>query len=337
MKKYLIDPRKLWCKANFHCHTNISDGAFTPAEIKELYKKQGYKIVAYSDHKVIVDNSYLCDDDFVALTAVEYNMEGGSWTADKWQDTECIHLNLFAKDPHNTFHTACSVKNIDGWQYEKYKDTFRCDGYTRVFTLESINETIKRANEAGFLVQYNHPNWSLNTQDLYLNLEGLWSVEILNYATEIESASDYCPYIYQQMLDNGKKLFCSMGDDNHNYGKSLVGSFGGFNYVGVDKLSYGNVMNAMEKGDFYCSSGPQIHALYIEGDRIFVECDPAENIVFTSRKRRFTNYAGKGLTFAEFALWDVKDFFRITVCDGKGGRAHTRAYFADEIEKLCRS
>ena len=331
MKKYLIDPKLEWCKANFHCHTTVSDGAFTPEEIKRIYMEQGYKIVAFSDHKVIVDHYDLCDDDFVAITSVEYNMED-KWDSASWRDSETIHLNLFAKNPHNTFHTACSVKNIDEWQYKKYKDNFRCDGYTRVFSSESINETIRRANEAGFLVQYNHPNWSLNTRDLYMKLEGVWSLEILNYATELESGAEYCPNIYDDMLDHGKKLFCSMGDDNHNYGKSLIGSFGGFNYVGVEKLNYKNVLDAMEKGTFYCSTGPSIRALYIEDNMIKVECDPAANIIFKSKNRRLCNYAGVELTYAEFPLEEVKEYFRITVCDDKGGRAHTRAYFEEELK-----
>lgn len=331
MKKYLIDPKLEWCKANFHCHTTVSDGAFTPEEIKKIYMAQGYKIVAFSDHKVIVDHYDLCDDDFVAITSAEYNTED-KWDFASWRDSETIHLNLFAKDPHNTFHTACSVKNIDEWQYEKYKESFRCDGYTRLFTIESINETIRRLNEAGFLVQYNHPNWSLNTRDLYMKLEGVWSLEILNYATELESGAEYCPYIYDDMLDHGKKLFCSMGDDNHNYGKSEVGSFGGFNFVGVEKLNYKNVLSAMENGTFYCSTGPRIRALYIEDDMIRIECDPAANIILKSKNRRFFNSVGDGITYAEFPVDAVKDYFRITVFGENGKRAHTRAYFEEELK-----
>ena len=332
MKKYLIDPAKKWCKANLHCHTTVSDGAFSPAEIKELYKAHGYEIVAFSDHKVIVDNSYLCDDDFIALTAVEYNTEN-AWGEDTWRDAETVHLNLFAKEPHNTFHPACSLKNIDQWQIERYKDSFRCDGYTRVLTVESVNETIRRANEAGFLVQYNHPNWSLNSKDLYLKLKGLWSVEIYNYMTDLETGSEYCPYIYEEMLDSGMKLCCTMGDDNHNYGRRTDGSFGGFNFIGVDKLTYANVVRAMERGDVYCSSGPKIRALYIEDGMIKVECDPVESVIFSSKNRRYLNYHGKGLVSAEFPLSAAVGRFRIIVVDSKGKAAHTRAYYEDEFNQ----
>jgi len=328
MKKYLIDPTKRQYKANLHCHTVLSDGSLTPEEIKERYKAHGYEIVAFSDHEILHDNSHLTDDGFVAITAVEYSINQG--IASTWRDEKSIHLNLFSKDPHNTFHTASSVRN-GGRYYPRFKDEFRCDGFDRVYTEECINEVIKRAIAAGFLVQLNHPNWSMNTREDYMAFKGLWALEILNYCTELETGAEYCPYIYDDMLNGGKRLFCTMGDDNHNGGGSDVGSYGGATYILVDSLSYKNVWGAMEKGDFYCSSGPRIRALYIEDGKIVVECDPAQNIILNGQNRRFRNVYRAGLTRAEFDLDFVGDRFRITVCDDKGGRAHTSAYFLDEI------
>ena len=329
MRKYLIDPKQKWCKANLHCHTVLSDGCLTPEEIKERYMAHGYQVVAFSDHEILHDNSYLCDENFVALTAVEYSINDH---APFWRDERTIHINLFSRDPHNTFHPASSVRNA-GRYYERFKDEFRCDGYDRVYTKESINETIRRANEAGFLVQYNHPNWSLNTREDYMAIEGLWSLEILNYCTELETGAEYCPIIYEDMLNHGKRLFCSMGDDNHNGDKGDFGSYGGVTYIGVDSLTYENVFNAMEQGKIYCSSGPRIHSLYVEDGKVVVECDPATNVVFTSENRRFMNRFGENLTHAEFPLDGASLYFRITVFDDKGGRAHTSAYYLEDLEK----
>ena len=41
-------------KTNLHCHTNVSDGRLSPAEVKELYMAHGYSIVAYTDHEVLI-------------------------------------------------------------------------------------------------------------------------------------------------------------------------------------------------------------------------------------------------------------------------------------------
>ena len=50
MRKYLLPKEGNFYKANLHCHTNLSDGDFTPEEIKEMYKTEGYSVVAYTDH-----------------------------------------------------------------------------------------------------------------------------------------------------------------------------------------------------------------------------------------------------------------------------------------------
>jgi len=328
MRKYLINPYKTYYKANMHCHTTNSDGNFTPEEIKKLYMDKGYSIVAYSDHDVIVDNSHLTDDNFIALTSTEYSINE---SGDDHHKNKVVHLNLFAKDPHNTFHVACSWNNIYGGKDHKFAKDIKLDGYERVYTIESLNETIKRANDAGFLVQYNHPHWSLNTREDYINLKGLWSLEILNYLTEIETGAEYCPYIYDDMLNSGMKLFCTMGDDNHNFSKSTVGSFGGYTLIGCEKLTYGNVIKAMECGDFYCSSGPVIKSLYIEDGKIFLECSEAQNIIITCKDRRYRNHFGENLTKAEFDIKSGDSHFRITVVDKYGNKAHTNVYYTKEL------
>ena len=39
MKQYLLPPTGTFYKVNMHCHTTISDGSFTPEEIKALDEK----------------------------------------------------------------------------------------------------------------------------------------------------------------------------------------------------------------------------------------------------------------------------------------------------------
>ena len=174
MKKYLINPNLNWYKANLHCHTTNSDGFYTPEQIKKIYKEHGYSVVAYTDHDVIFDNSHLTDDDFVALTAVEYSIYPRGNV--RWRDMSLIHLNLFSKDPHNLFHPAAYKEMLNERQVELFKSKYNmdipCDNYHREFTNESVQETIDRANKMGFLVQFNHPNWSLNVRDDYINLKG---------------------------------------------------------------------------------------------------------------------------------------------------------------------
>ena len=59
------------------------------------------------------------------------------------------------------------------------------------YKISSINKMIKRASEHGYLVQYNHPVWSLHTDKDYENLKGLWGVEVYNHCCNNDAGVQY--------------------------------------------------------------------------------------------------------------------------------------------------
>ncbi len=345
MKKYLLPNNVNWYRANMHCHTTVSDGSFTPEEVKEAYKAHGYSIVAYTDHEIMVDHSYLNDEGFLALTSSEYSItEGepsfpliGDSELAPWQRRKTVHMCVYSKKQHNKFQPAAD-KGSYSWVNDKYKEGIECDGYHREYTKKSLNETIRRLNKAGFLVQLNHPSWSLNDRRDYLSLKGLWSLEILNYATERITGKEYCPMVYDEMVSSGMyDLCCTMGDDNHNRGRSVAHSFGGSTMIGAESLEYDKVFEAMEKGHVYCTSGrdnpPLIHALYVEDNKIKVDCSPAKTVFLNGYARTYRIVEaeeGETITHAEFNLDKNEVYFRITVRDEYGNNAHTHNYFVKD-------
>ena len=50
MKRDLLPASGNFYKANLHCHSTVSDGALTPEALKELYTKNGYSVIAFTDH-----------------------------------------------------------------------------------------------------------------------------------------------------------------------------------------------------------------------------------------------------------------------------------------------
>ncbi len=338
MRTYLLPPDLNWYRANLHCHTIHSDGFWPPERVKDEYRKAGFSVVAYSDHNVLVPHNDLTDENFVALTATELDVSAQKVPEDEmpfmvenngWRYRPTHHLNLFSKVPdpgpmpfRNTMWGA-QHNCFDGTDEEKARRA--------AWTPENVNHLIEEANKAGFLVQYNHPNWSLAEPADFLPLRGLWSLEILNWCTEVETGGEYCPYVYDMMLRRtGPGLFCSMGDDNHNHGGDLMGSFGGSTMFGAKELTYDAIVRSMERGDFYCTEGrvdpPRFLALYVESGVVHVECTPCDFVWFVGDGRRYADKRVGPVTHAEFPFWKDDRWFRIQLRDARGNNANSHAY-----------
>jgi hypothetical protein len=342
MKKYLLPPNVNWYRANFHCHTTESDGHFTPEQVKEAYKAQGYSIVAYTDHEKLLPHQDLNDESFLALTSSELSLMvdndpipvlENEPTDRNWTHRRTYHMNIFSKNP-NASGLDFLKNTIYGAQRGFFPGSEQECKELAEFSYEKVNEVIAKCNEAGFFVQLNHPFWSMNIREDYMALKGLWGLEILNYATQLITLSEYCPFVYDDMLRSGenKSLRCTMGDDNHNRRENdrYRGSFGGSTIIGAKELTYEAIIDALEKGHFYCSSGakthPEIHALYIEDGVVKVDCSPASDVFFIGYTRRFQNAYGENLTHAEFPLTDSDTYFHIIVRDKFDNRAHSQTY-----------
>ena len=162
MKRILIDKDKKYFKANLHTHSTFSDGRFTVEQIKEEYKKRGYSVVAFTDHEHLIDHSYLNDQNFLAITACEVAIkEFAQQSTLKNYNMRVAHLNFYALDPKNTL-TPCYNSAYDHFIKPEYAHLIRHEGeYERVYSPEGINDMVAKARDAGFIVSYNHPTWSL--------------------------------------------------------------------------------------------------------------------------------------------------------------------------------
>ena len=112
--------------------------------------------------------------------------------------------------------------------------------------------------------------------------------------------------------------------------------------IKAEKLEYGNIMEALENGDFYASSGPAINELYLEDGVLHVKTSPAAKIEVITERRERRCIRGEDLTEAVFDLSDyirtsgevaekrLPAWFRVNVYDRTGEEAHSRAYFEED-------
>lgn len=343
MRKIFLSDKLTWYKANLHGHTTLSDGSFTPEEVKDIYKKHGYSIIAFSDHEYCFAHPELQDDGFVALTAYEMQIQEDGLLFPEYH-RRLFHLLMIAMEMNNDVLVAFSPSEMQyAGMKTRHLGTAKYSGQVlekREFSTEGINRIIADASKQGFLVALCHPIWSLHEVKDLQGLKGLFAMEIFNAGTELGSSPEsYCPHMYDAMLKDGQHIGCLANDDNHNHyplDDPRSDLFGGFTMIGVPSLSYGHVIDALSSGMYYASRGPLIHSLYFEQGCFHITCSPAWRIHFNNgmRYRPCSAYATDkgGITEAVFTIPDDwTDYIRFTVTDFCGKTANTRAYWPEEF------
>ena len=104
--------------------------------------------------------------------------------------------------------------------------------------------------------------------------------------------------------------------------------------VKAESLDYKTVTEALEKGNFYASWGPEIHELWFEDGYVHVKTSEAKRILcnYGVRKAKcIENSDGTPVTEATFTVPVGCEYFRITVVDAEGRCADTNACFVDEL------
>ena len=335
MKKYLLPQTGNFYKANLHCHSTVSDGCLTPEELKNIYKEQGYSVLAYTDHDVLISHNDLADENFLPLNG--YEMEVDEIKDGEFRFKKTCHMCLIALDADNMKQVCYhSSKYFFIGDAINYIDKIQTDGepdFIREHTHECISEMMRRGREKGFFVTYNHPAWSLEDYSDYIGYNNMHAMEICNYGSFHAGYCDYNEKEYDDMLRAGKRIYCIAADDNHN---KTSDSFGGFTMIKAEKLEYKTITNALMDGYFYASQGPEIYELWFEDGKINISCSEAEKIILHTASRRTKSVVsedGKTVNNAVFDVLPEDGYVRITIVDVKGKCANTNAYFIDELMK----
>ena len=326
-------------RANLHCHSTLSDGKLTPKELKEVYKKEGYSVLAITDHERPYDHSDMTDKDFLMLTGYEAYIRPSEFGIYDPYNRE-IHINLLAKEPHNLSYVNYDPKYDKYTKDEKISAAYNKVGTTgaRKYCTEYVNDFVKSAKEAGYLCAYNHPAWSLENYDTIRSYEGFFSMEICNFGSFGMGLNEYNGTLYDRLLIDGKELFCHSADDNHNkypIGHPSSDSFGGFTMILAKELTYPAVIDALQNGEFYSSMGPIIKELTINGKEVTVKTTEAKQItaLFGGKKTLFlAGTKDNPVTEFSFAIPAGAKYLRINVRDFEGCYADTHAY---KIEEIC--
>jgi hypothetical protein len=283
----------LWLKANLHAHTTESDGRLSPPEHAIHYRRQGYQVLAITDHSKVTPCSQFSAHDFVCFEGIE--------------------LGVGRSESGGTFH----IVGLD--VPPEVADAPRDHPQA---TLDAIAE----AGGIGFVA---HPYWSCLVAHDLIGLRNCLGVELINYGCEIEIAKGISTVHWEDCLVRGDRYLGLGVDDGHRCGWDF---YGGFTMVCAEELSREAVVAALRAGHFYASMGPLIHDLRLEGDSLTVECTPAAAINFLGNNQRgwcIQKEDRPPLTGARYLIEGNERYIRVEIVNETGLRAWSQPVWFD--------
>ena len=237
------DPRAggLWFKGNLHTHTLNSDGDSTPDDVVRWYREHGYNFLVLTDHNYLTGVEGLnavhgADDKFLVVKGEEVTSRVGE---------KPIHVNglnpdRFIKPP---------------------------EGATVAAMLQNMIDAIR---SAGAVPSVNHPNygWAISPGELG-GLQRTRLFEVFNGHPLVNNlGGGGVPGLeetWDRVLSSGRLLYGIAVDDAHYFKRpedtTLPRPGFGWVYVRAARLEAKALIDALERGDFYSSTGVELQSL----------------------------------------------------------------------------
>ena len=297
-----------WYKGNLHTHTIHSDGDSSPEEVARWYKEHRYQFVALTDHNYFTDPGPLqaflgADERFLLIGGEEVTSKYEAWP---------VHVNAF------------QVRRGIEPQFGEN-------------VIETIQRNVDAIRAAGAIPSLNHPNfrWGVSAEELR-SIEGLKLFEVYNGhpATNDFGSTEHVGLeeMWDMLLSSGRKSFGIAVDDAHVFKTiSPTESNPGRGWISVQApdLSTESIMGAIDRGNFYSSTGVELVEMSRGGVRLSFTVDAAEHVGYTTK---FIGRDGRvlektGANPASLDLPDGEPYLRAVVTDSNGLKAWVQPIF----------
>ncbi len=277
-------------KVALHVHTTNSDGRLSPEAALALFRAADYDAVAFTDHWRWNPGSR--QDGLTVLSGAEYNCGGNDGAG---------------------FVCGAGVYHITAIGCTEEPQLQRGDDQ------QTIAEAIHRA---GGLAVLAHPAWSLNDPSVVAQQNCYDATEIYNTVSGVHASRRPDSSAFVDLLAcRGVYLPLIAADDSHFYDNDAAVAWV---CVRAEDNSAEKIMDALRRGDFYASQGPEVH-LRRQGDTLTVQCSQVKEVYFHSNAASVGArvVSGENLTCANYPIQPADRFVRAEVVDGQSRRAWT--------------
>lgn len=276
-------------KLGLHLHTTLSDGSKSPEEVAKEYKEDGYDAIALTDHWVYGEGGIL--EGLHIIPGCEYNVG----TSDTIKGVSHI-LSLFAKANPNPKRDA---------------------------TPQEVADAIKKQDG---LVVLAHPAWSLNAPSDLIDLKGVDATEIYNAVSDAgQSLRPYSDYYVDICANSGAYPLILATDDAHAYDGN--DNRLGWIMVKGSVLTNESLLEAIKKGDFYATEGPDL-TVERKGNKLIIDTSPCQIIGIHSNLCWEWGHTKRGndITHFEYEIRDTEKWVRVEARDINGKKAWSNIF-----------
>lgn len=288
-------------RGNLHTHSTLSDGYLEPREICRRYRDEGYDFLCLSDHFIgnfdypIADTTSYRTADFTTLLGAE--LHSGAMANGALWHILAVGLPLDFAAP-------------------------KAPGFSPVPGQETGPEIARRARDAGAFVAIAHPQWSGLAIEDARSLDAAHAVEIYNHECALSSDRGDGMHLLEVLLSEGRKLNLIASDDAHSH---LPDEFGGWVQVKAVENDPVMLLDALKRGDYYSSQGPELLHVEIRDTEIFVACSEVSTVFVQGYGTAVRAKHGQRMSNVRIPLerFEKCPWIRVTVVDRDGKHAWT--------------
>lgn len=295
---------KKWFKGNLHTHSYWSDGDEFPEVILDWYKDRGYNFAALSDHNILADHEKWVTIDSAQIYQDAFNkyldVYGADWVEHKIDSGKTmVKLKTFEEyrgltEENGEFLVIESEEITDKFEDKhihmnatNIQQKIEPMGGTSVANVlqNNIDQVLAQREETGkpIMPHINHPNFFYGVSlDDMIALNGERFFEVYNGHPMVHNMGDASHISTEEMwdminiayLENDKPIMYGLAtDDSHNYhrkDRKWSNAGRGWVMVQADTLSANALINAMEAGKFYSSTGVELDEISFEDGKLSV-------------------------------------------------------------------
>ena len=299
-----------WFKGNIHTHTNRSDGDSEPEVVVRWYRRNGYDFLVLSDHN--------------HLTLLDHQSRSRRFRRPLMIPGEEVSVKI--KQGATTIH-------VGGIGIKRMVEPV--DAGDVVSTLQANIDAVRRA---GGIAAINHPNytWAFDHRQI-VQVVGATLLEVFNGNTpmNVYGGGGHPSYdeIWDGVLSAGRHIFGIAVDDSHHFKGDFKPSKAnpgrGWIMVRAPRLETDAIMDAIETGVFYASTGVTLEELETGPYRIDLRIKQEWHFAYTTQ---FIGQGGELLfqvygTEAGYRMRGDEAYVRAVVNASDGTRSWTQPVF----------